>query len=123
MSALAEPDFDLATPPARRPGTATRFLLFLAAVAGSAVVLTVGFPPGARDRLPVLLLSLALALDAVFRPSRAVRDFCFAFPVAGLLASIFGSADPVAWPVLLFGGLAVGWTFRFLYDFETPPDP
>jgi len=123
VSALAEPDFDLATPPARRPGTATRFLLFLAALAGSAVVLTVGFPPGARDRLPVLLLSLALALDAVFRPSRAVRDFCYAFPVAGLLASIFGSADPVAWPVLLFGGLAVGWTFRFLYDFETPPDP
>jgi O-antigen ligase len=71
----------------------------------------------------VLLLSLALALDAAFRPSRAVRDFCYAFPLAGLLASIFGSANPVAWPVELFGGLAVGWTFRFLYDFESVPDP
>lgn len=123
MSAAAEPVIDVAAPPARRPGTPTRFLLFLAAAAGSAVVLTVGFPPGARDRLPVLLLSLALALDAVFRPSRAVRDFGYAFPVAGLLASIFGSANPVAWPVLLFGGLAAGWTFRFLYDFESVSDP
>lgn len=122
MSALAEPDSDLETPPARKPGTPARFLLFLAAVAGSAVVLTVGFAPGARDRLPVLLLALALALDAVFRPSRAVRDFCYAFPIAALSASIFGSADALAWPVLLFGGLAVGWTFRFLYDFETLPD-
>ncbi|HMA19016.1 MAG TPA: O-antigen ligase family protein, partial [Thermoanaerobaculia bacterium] len=69
------------------------------------------------------LLALALTLDAAFRPSRAVRDFCFAFPVAGFAASIFGSATPVAWPVLLFGGLAVGWTFRFLYDFESRPDP
>jgi O-antigen ligase len=123
VSATLEEDFDALAPPARRPGTPARFLLFLAAAAGSAVVLTVGFPPGARDRLPVLLLSLALALDAVFRPSRAVRDFCYAFPVAGLFASIFGSANPVAWPVLLFGGLAVGWTFRFLYDFESAPDP
>jgi O-antigen ligase len=123
VSATLEAEFEAVAPPARRPGTPARFLLFLAAAAGSAVVLTVGFPPGARDRLPVLLLSLALALDAVFRPSRALRDFCFAFPVAGLLASIFGSTNPVAWPVELFGGLAVGWTFRFLYDFESVPDP
>jgi O-antigen ligase len=123
LSAAALPDRDAAAPPARRPGTPARFLLFLAAAAGSAVVLAVGFPPGARDRLPVLLLALALALDAVVRPSRAVRDFAYAFPVAGLLAGIFGSANPVAWPVLLFGGLAAGWTFRFLYDFESVPDP
>ncbi|HEU5248842.1 MAG TPA: O-antigen ligase family protein [Thermoanaerobaculia bacterium] len=123
MSALASAEPDFVSPPARRPGTAARFLLFLAAAGGSALVLTVGFPPGARDRLPVLLLSLALALDAAFRPARAVRDFCYAFPLAGLAASIFGSADPVAWPVLLFGGLAAGWTFRFLYDFESRPDP
>jgi O-antigen ligase len=123
LSAAALKDRDAAAPPARRPGTPARFLLFLAAAAGSAVVLAVGFPPGARDRLPVLLLSLALALDAVFRPSRAIRDFGYAFPVAGLLAGIFGSANPVAWPVLLFGGLAAGWTFRFLYDFESVPDP
>jgi len=123
LTVAAQTVTDVEAPPARRPGTPTRFLLFLASAAGSAVVLTVGFPPGARDRLPVLLLSLALALDAVFRPSRAVRDFCYAFPVAGLFASIFGSANPVAWPVLLFCGLAAGWTFRFLYDFESVPDP
>jgi O-antigen ligase len=122
VSAAFEAELEMFTPAPRRPGTPARFALFLAAAVGSAVVLTVGFPPGARDRLPALLLALALALDAVVRPSRSVRDFCWAFPVAGLLASIFGSADPVAWPVLLFGGLAVGWTFRFLYDFESAPD-
>ncbi|HEY6065246.1 MAG TPA: O-antigen ligase family protein, partial [Thermoanaerobaculia bacterium] len=72
---------------------------------------------------PLLLLAFGLALDAVFRPSAAVRDFCWLFPLVGLVAGIFGSSDPVAWPVVLFGGLAVGWTFRFLYDFESPPDP
>jgi O-antigen ligase len=122
MSAAYEPDLDLAAPPARQPGTGTRFLLFLLAAGGSAVVLTVGFPPGAPDRLPVLLLAFALALDAVFRPSRAIRHFCFVFPLSGLVAAIFGSTDPVAWPVLAFGGLAAGWTFRFLYDFESAPD-
>jgi O-antigen ligase len=123
VSSIAEAEIDFSSPPARRPGTPARFFLFVLAVAGSVVVLTVGFPPGARDRLPVLLLSLALALDAVFRPSAAIRDFCYVFPVTGLLASIFGTVDPVAWPVLLFGGLAVGWTFRFLYDFESVPEP
>jgi len=122
VSAVPQTDLDREAPPARRPGTPTRFLLFLSAAAGSAVVLTIGFPAGAPDRLPVLLLSLALALDAVFRTSRAIRDFCYLLPVVGLLASIFGSADAVAWPVLLFGGLAVGWTFRFLYDFESRPE-
>ena len=29
----------------------------------------------------------------------------------------------MAWPVLLFAGFAAGWTFRFLYDFESAPDP
>jgi O-antigen ligase len=123
VSAVAESSLDLAAPPARRPGTPARFLLFLLAAAGSAAVLAIGFPRGAPDRLPVLLLSLALCVDAVWRPSVAIRDFCFAFPVAGLFASIFGTTDPIAWPVLLFGGLAVGWTFRFLYDFESVPDP
>ncbi len=122
MSAVAPAALGLVAPPARRPGTPTRFLLLLLAASGSAVVLAVGFPRGAPDRLPVLLLSLALCFDAVFRPSAAIRDFCFAFPVAGLVASISGATDPVAWPVLLFGGLAVGWSFRFLYDFESVPD-
>jgi O-antigen ligase len=123
VSAALEPEGDTFSPPARRPSTPVRFLLLAAALAGSAVVLTVGFPPGAADRLPVLVLALLLAVDAVFRPARAVRDFCFVFPIAALGASIVGTADPVAWPVLLFGGLAVGWTFRFLYDFESVGDP
>ena len=123
MSTAVAAEIEGYAPPERRPGTFVRFLLLLAAVASSAVVLTVGFPAGAPDRLPVLLLALALAVDAAFRPSRAVRDFCFLFPLSGLAASVVGTADPVAWPVLLFGGLAVGWTFRFLYDFESVGDP
>jgi O-antigen ligase len=122
VSAVLEADLDVLAPAAPRPATSVRLLLLLLAVTGSAVVLAVGFPRGAADRLPVLLLSLALALDAVIRPTAAIRDFCFAFPVAGFFASLFGATDPVAWPVLLFGGLAVGWTFRFLYDFESLPD-
>jgi O-antigen ligase len=122
VSAVLEADLDVLAPAAPRPATSVRLLLLLLAVTGSAVVLAVGFPRGAADRLPVLLLSVALALDAVIRPTAAIRDFCFAFPVAGFFASLFGATDPVAWPVLLFGGLAVGWTFRFLYDFESLPD-
>jgi O-antigen ligase len=123
LSAVAQPDLDPEAPPARRPGTAVRLFLFLLAAGGSAAVLAVGFPRGAPDRLPVLLLALALALRAAVRPEGALRDFCFLFPLAGLLARAFGATDPVAWPVLLFGGLALGWTFRFLYDFESVPDP
>jgi O-antigen ligase len=123
VSAVLEADPDVVVPTAPRPATSVRLLLFSLAVTGSAVVLAVGFPRAAVDRLPVLLLSLALALDAVIRPTAAIRDFCFAFPVAGFFASLFGSTDAIAWPVLLFGGLAVGWTFRFLYDFESLPDP
>jgi len=123
VSAVLEADPDVVVPTAPRPATSVRLLLFSLAVTGSAVVLAVGFPRGAADRLPVLLLSLALALDAVIRPTAAIRDFCFAFPVAGFFASLFGSTDAIAWLVLLFGGLSVGWTFRFLYDFESIPDP
>ncbi|MEP6471196.1 MAG: O-antigen ligase family protein [Acidobacteriota bacterium] len=123
MSAVARTDLDAEAPPARRPGTAARLLLFLLAAGGSAAVLAVGFPRGAPDRLPVLLLALALALFAVARPARALRGFCFLFPLAGLLARAVGATDAAAWPVLLFGGLALGWTFRFLYDFESARDP
>ena len=123
MSALARTDLDAEAPPARRPGTAARLLLFLLAAGGSAAVLAVGFPRGAPDRLPVLLLAVALALFAVARPERTLRDFCFLFPLTGALARAFGATDPAAWPVLLFGGLALGWTFRFLYDFESAPEP
>ena len=123
MSAVAKPSTDPEAPPARRPGTATRLLLFLLAAGGCVVVLAVGFPRGAPDRLPVLALALSLALFAVARPERALSAFCFLFPLAGVLARAFGATDAAAWPVLLFGGLALGWTFRFLYDFESVPDP
>lgn len=123
MSAVAHSALDPDPPPARRPGTGARLLLFLLAAGGSAVVLAVGFPRGVPDRLPVLLLALALALTAVARPERALRAFCFLFPLTGFLARALGATDPASWPVLLFGGLALGWTFRFLYDFESVPDP
>ena len=123
MSAVARPLLDVATPPARRPGTAVRLLLLFLAAAGSAAVLAVGFPRGAPDRLPVLVLSIGFAVAAVARPNRTLTAFGFLFPVAGVLARAAGAVDPAAWPVLLFGGLAVGWTFRFLYDFESAPDP
>lgn len=48
--------------------------------------------------------------------------FAFLFPCAGLLARLLGGAEPLVWPLLLFAGLAVGWTFRFIYDFESLPD-
>jgi O-antigen ligase len=123
LSAVARPLLDVATPPARRPGTAVRLLLLFLAAAGSAAVLAVGFPRGAPDRLPVLVLSIGFAVAAVARPNRTLAAFGFLFPVAGILARAAGAVDPAAWPVLLFGGLAVGWSFRFLYDFESPPDP
>ena len=36
---------------------------------------------------------------------------------------LFGGTDPSTWPALLLGGLATGWTFRFIYDFESRSDP
>jgi len=123
MSAAFESDLDLASPPARLPGTGVRFLLFLLAAGGSAVVLTIGFPRGAPDRLAALAIAFVLMLTAVFRPGRAVRDFCGLFPVVCALPLVLGATDPFAWPLLLFGALATGWTFRFLYDFKTSPDP
>jgi O-antigen ligase len=123
VSVAFETDVDPTVPPARHPGTAVRFLLFLLAVGGSAVALGIGFPRGAPDRLAALVVALVLALTAVARPGRAVRDFCFLFPVAGVLPRLLGASDPFAWPLVLFGALATGWTFRFLYDFESVPEP
>jgi O-antigen ligase len=108
--------------PARRPGTGARVLLFLATVAGTWILLLLGFPPGVPDRLPVLAIAVALALIAAARPAAGVAAFCFLFPCTGLLVRLFGATDPSTWPALLFGGLAAGWTFRFIYDFESPPD-
>ena len=108
---------------ARRPGGVVRLLLLALVAAGFLAVFAVGFPPGARDRLPVLVLALGLALVTAYSPGRGLLAFCFLFPLAGLGDRIFGGADAIAWPVLLFGGFAAGWTFRFLYDFENRPDP
>ena len=109
--------------PAQRPGGGTRLLLLLATVIGFFAVFTLGFPPAAPDRLPLLALALALALVAAWNPARGLLVFSFLFPLAGAGDRLFGGADPIAWPVLLFAGFAAGWTFRFLYDFESAPDP
>jgi O-antigen ligase len=109
--------------PPRRPGGLARLIALLSVCAGSLAVLEVGFPPAARSRLPVLALSLALALLSAWNPARGLVVFSAVFPLAGLGDRLFGGADAIAWPILLFGGFAAGWTFRFLYDFENAPDP
>ncbi|MFN2634652.1 MAG: O-antigen ligase family protein [Thermoanaerobaculia bacterium] len=107
----------------RFPGTPVRVLLFAAALASGALLLTAGFPPGARDRLPVLALAVVIALCAAVSPARGIALFCFVFPWVGLIARAAGGADPVAWPGVLLSGLAAGWCFRFIYDFESAPRP
>lgn len=107
----------------RTPGTGVRILLVLLAVSGGAALLFLGFPAGAPDRLPVLVVALVLALVSAGRSDRGATAFAFLFPCAGLLARFFGGSDPIAWPVLLFAGLTAGWTFRFIYDFESAPEP
>jgi O-antigen ligase len=109
--------------PARRPGGAPRLAALVATAVGFFAVFTLGFPPAARDRLPILLLALALGLVSAWNPSRGLVAFAFLFPLSGLGDRAFGGADAIAWPVLLFAGFAGGWTFRFLYDFENTPDP
>lgn len=104
------------------PGTAARILLFLISLAGGWVLLFVGFPPRAPDRLPVLLVSLGLALLSVQRPERGILLFSFLFPCVGLLVRLSGGTDPVTWPALLLSGVAAGWCFRFIYDFDSLPD-
>ena len=107
----------------RRPGTGVRVLLFLLSIAASGLLFSVGFPPGAPDRLPILLIAVTLALGAAWRPEHTVAIFAFLFPCSGLLARFCGGTDPTTWPALLFGGLAAGWTFRFIYDFESVAQP
>ncbi len=82
-----------------------------------------GFPPGAPDRLPVLIFSVVIALCAAVSPGRGIALFCFLFPWAGLLARAAGGSDPVTWPGVLLSGLAAGWCFRFIYDFDSVPRP
>jgi O-antigen ligase len=110
-------------PLTRSPGTGLRVLLFVAAVSAGLLLLSVAFPPGAADRLPVLLIALVLALSAAGRGDRGLVAFSFLFPCAGLLARLFGGSHPLAWPLLLFAGFAAGWSFRFVYDFESEAEP
>jgi O-antigen ligase len=109
--------------PARRPGGSARLLLSIASVAGFLAVFAIGFPPASRSRLPVLVVALGLAILSAWRREQGLVVFGFLFPLAGLGDRLFGGVDAIAWPVLLFSGLAAGWTFRFLYDFESEPDP
>jgi O-antigen ligase len=109
--------------PPRRPGGAPRLAALIATACGFLAVFSLGFPPAARDRLPILLLALALGLVSAWNPARGLVVFSFLFPLSGLGDRAFGGADAIAWPVLLFAGFAGGWTFRFLYDFENLPDP
>jgi O-antigen ligase len=108
---------------ARRPGTAVRLLLFALAVSGGLALLLLAFPPAAPDRLPVLIVALVLALVSAGRGDRGLAAFCFLFPCTGLMVRSFGGSDAIVWPILLFTGLAAGWTFRFIYDFESPEEP
>ncbi len=109
--------------PAQRPGGGVRLALLLAAVSGFLAVFSVGFPPAARDRLPLLVLALALALLSAWSPGRGLAVFAFLFPLAAAGARVFAGSDAIPWPILLFAGFAAGWTFRFLYDFESVADP
>ncbi len=110
-------------PLGRSPRTGVRVLLFFASVVGSGILFGIGFPPAAPDRLPLLLLAVGLALAAAWKPQRAILAFAFLFPCAGLLARLCGGTDPLAWPALLLCGLAAGWSFRFIYDFESVAEP
>ena len=107
---------------ARRPGLLFRLGCLAVAAAAYAAIFSIGFPPGARDRLPVLALSGALALLAAWDRRAGLVAFSFAMPFASLGDRLAGGVDAIAWPLLLFLGLAAGWTFRFLYDFESRPD-
>lgn len=98
-------------------------MALLAALAGTTVLLSAGFPAGSPDRLPVLMTAVVLAVLAAGSPVRAIALFAFLFPCAGLLARLSGGHDPVTWPGVMLGGLATGWCFRFLYDFESVPQP
>ena len=71
----------------------------------------------------MLAFSVALAAFGAISPARGIVLFSFLFPCAGLLARTCGGADPVMWPGVLLAGLAAGWCFRFLYDFESKPEP
>jgi O-antigen ligase len=106
-----------------RPAGGVRILLLAISLVGFFEVLSVGLPPASLGKLPLLLLGLGVALLSAWSPARGLLAFSFLFPIAGIGDRMFGGADAIAWPLLLFAGVASGWTFRFLYDFESRPDP
>ncbi len=120
---MAGPSAGVNEAPARRPGGLARFACLVAAALAFLEIFATGFPPASRDRLPVLALAGGLALAAAWDRRRGLSLFAFLFPLAGLGDRLAGGSDAIAWPILLFLGLAGGWTFRFLYDFESLPDP
>jgi O-antigen ligase len=107
----------------RRPGGLARLLALLATAVGFFAVFSIGFPPASRERLPVLALAGLLALVAAWDRAAGLAVFAVLVPLAGLGGRLAGGVDAIAWPILLFLGVAAGWTFRFLYDFESAPDP
>ena len=107
----------------RSPATALRVFYFFAALAAGWVLLLLGFPAGAPDRLPVFLLGVGLALLSAMSPSRGLVAFAFLFPTAGLLARLWHGTDPSAWAPILLASTAAGWCFRFIYDFESSGEP
>jgi O-antigen ligase len=107
----------------RSPGTSLRVLFVLLALGAGWVLLLLGFPPGAPDRLPVLLLGVSLAVVCAARPARGLIAFSFLFPCAGILARLFHGTDAAAWTPILLASVAAGWSFRFIYDFESPAEP
>ncbi len=80
-------------------------------------------PPPATGCRSCSLARAARARGGLGSPARGLVAFAFLFPLAGLGDRPVGGADAIAWPMLLFAGFAAGWTFRFLYDFESLPDP
>ena len=79
--------------PPRRPGGAARLLLLASTAAGFFAVFSVGFPPASRDRLPVFVAALGLALLAAWSPNRGLVAFAFLFPLAGAADRALGGAD------------------------------
>jgi O-antigen ligase len=110
-------------PPVRTPGTAPRVFYFFLCLGAGWVLLLLGFPPGASDRLPVFLLGVALALLTGISRARGLVAFAFLFPAAGLLARLWHGTDPSAWAPILLAATAAGWCFRFIYDFESAAAP
>ena len=103
------------------PGTLARVLLFAASL--------VGFTARVRRRVssparPIAFPSCSSRRSSRSRPRRSGIEVCASSRSCSSRARDCSRASdrrkrPAAWPTLLFAGLAAGWTFRFIYDFET----